>query len=942
MNMRDKIIIKGASQNNLKNIDIEIPKHKLVVVTGVSGSGKSSLAFDTLYAEGYRRYVENLSSHARFFLHSVKKPKVKRIENLSPAIAVDQKSDACNPRSTIGTITDAYDFLRILYAGAGQSFCPQCGTEMQKQNEQKLINAIKKMEKGTQIIILGLWTGKQKTIRDKLSAIASHGYSKIRIDKKIRMICQINGENFNDDKKVQVIVDRISYDPKYFDRERLVDSLQTAAKISKGEAVVLVNNETELHYSKHYCCSKCGFKIKSITTKNFSFNSPEGACEKCTGLGEVYRADPEKVIPSKAISINEGAIMPWSRAGGRVNNDSLHAQILKALSRKYKFSLNVAVGKIPKSKTDKILYGSDEMITIKTKSGTKEEILFEGISKELEEKHRKANSSFVRNETEKYLSKQICTVCGGKRLKRPYLNVRVLGKTIDEIVAMEIEKLIVFFAQHKKHPLKNEKQNRQKVISQILSEVVNRLQPLEDVGLGYLNLDRSTRTLSGGEFQRVRLATQLFSGLSDVVYVLDEPSIGLHPRDTQKLIKTLRKLQKANNSIIVVEHDKDIINAADYIIDIGPKAGEGGGKIIFQGQFDQLRKAKTETARYLFKKVLCEPSRKQSKTVSKNMLKIIGASQNNLKNVTVAIPLAKFVSVVGVSGSGKSSLVNDIIAKALRKEIHGSMDEPGRYKDIQGIKNVSKIVIINQASIGRSPRSNAATYTGVFGHIRKLFSATEAAQKHGYTASYFSFNMRGGRCEYCQGEGVQRIEMHLLDDVYANCPYCNGTRYNKKMLEVQYHGVTIVDVLDMSVEYAYHFFNSNRLIAEKLKALKDVGLGYLRLGQNANELSGGEAQRIKLATELARKSNGNALYILDEPTVGLHFSDVHRLLLVLQGLVSAGNSVLVVEHNLDVIGASDWVIELGSGSGSEGGNIIFEGTSKKLKKAYTPTGKMFS
>lgn len=940
MSVKDKIVIKGASQNNLKNIDIDIPKHKLVVMTGVSGSGKSSLAFDTIYAEGYRRYVENLSSHARFFLHSVKKPKVKRIENLSPAIAIDQKSDAHNPRSTVGTVTDIYDFLRTLYSQVGKPFCPTCGVELKKQDEKQLVLEIKKMKKNTQIVILGTWKGKQRTSKEKLSAIAGHGYSKVRINEKVHAIAQVKEGDLDDNVKIQIVVDRISHNPKHFDKERIIDSLQTAAKISKGEAVILVDNEDELHYSKHFSCPQCGFSLKDISPKNFSFNSPEGACSRCTGLGEVYRIDPDKVIPNRSISINEGAIMPWSRAGGRISGDSLHAQILKGLAKKYRFSLNVPIKKISKEKIKKILFGTDgEVILIKTKDNSQKEIIFKGISKELEDKHKSADSMFVRGEVEKYLSKQQCPECEGRRLQRPFLNIYILGKTIDQLVSMEIETLRSFLEKHLKEERKKTTNRDGKIISQIFSEIVSRLQPLNEVGLGYIDLNRSTQTLSGGEFQRVRLATQLYSGLSDVVYVLDEPSIGLHAKDTQKLIKTLRKLQKAGNSIIVVEHDRDIICAADYIVDIGPKAGTEGGSIIFQGTVSDLRKAKTQTAKHLFKKGLSK-NKKKKITRSKQELRIIGAKQNNLKNIDVSIPLSKFVSVVGVSGGGKSSFVNDIVAKALRKKIHGYSEDPGQYDSIEGINNISKVVIIDQASIGRSPRSNAATYTRIFGHIRKLFAMTEEAEKCGYTASHFSFNMRGGRCEYCQGEGVQKIEMHLLNNVYANCSHCNGTRYSKKMLEVQYHGATIVDVLNMNVEYAYHFFSSNKLIVEKLKSLKAVGLGYLRLGQNANELSGGEAQRIKLATELARKSNGNTLYILDEPTVGLHFSDVQKLLCVLRGLVNANNSILVVEHNLDIIEASDWVIELGPGGGNKGGEIIFEGTPDQLKEANTPTGKI--
>jgi len=681
-----------------------------------------------------------------------------------PAIAIDQKSDAHNPRSTVGTVTDVYDFLRIIFAEAGVPFCPKCKKEMQKQDEHQLVSAIKKMDKGTQLIILGAWRGQQKNIDEKLSAIASQGFSKVRIGKSIFLIHQVDGKDFSNEETVQVVVDRISHDPRKFDRERIVDSLQTASRISKGEAIVLVDNEKELLYSKYFRCGKCGFELKTLTPKNFSFNSPEGACTRCTGLGEVFQIDPEKVIPSKAISINEGAIMPWSRAGGRVNNDSLHAQILKGLARKYHFSLNVAVGKIPEEKINKILYGTaGEKITIKTKTGSKKEIEFEGISKELEEKHKTADSTFVRGEIEKYLSKKVCPKCSGKRLKVECLNIKLLGNTIDQLVEMEIEALAKHLDDKLKEKNEYQKTGQIKIINQIVDEIVSRLRPLNDVGLGYLNLNRSTQTLSGGEFQRVRLATQLYSGLSDVIYVLDEPSIGLHARDTKKLIKTLQRLQKAGNSVVIVEHDRDIINAADYLIDVGPKAGKEGGKVIFQGTMAKLKKEKTETAQYLSRRKTYLNSKKKPRKMKKK-LKVIGAAQNNLKNITVELPLACLVSVVGVSGSGKSSLINDIVAKALRKKIHGSTDDPGEYKDIKGADQISKVVIIDQASIGRSPRSNAATYTGVFSHIRKLFAQTEEAKKHGYTASHFSFNMRGGRCEYCQGEGVQRIEMHLLNN----------------------------------------------------------------------------------------------------------------------------------------------------------------------------------
>ena len=939
MAKRDHINIKGACQNNLKNIDVSIPKHKLVVMTGVSGSGKSSLAFDTLYAEGYRRYAENLSSHARFFLHSIKKPKVKRIENLSPAIAIDQKSDAHNPRSTVGTVTDVYDFLRILYSEVGVPHCPDCNIKLEKQDEQQLIKKIKNMDAGTQLMILGTWQGTQKTAEDKLSAIGSQGYSKVRIRGKIMFVDQAKRQSIQDDVKIQVVIDRITLVPIRFDRERIVDSLQTAARLSKGEAVVLVDNDDELKYNKHCQCPRCGFVLKNVTAKNFSFNSPEGACERCSGLGSVFQIDLDKVIPNKALSIGEGAVMPWSRAGGRVNGTSQHTQILKGLAKKYKFSLKVPVKKIPREKLEKILYGTGkDTITIKNKTNTPKDIHFEGLDHELEEKYKVADSSYVRSEIERYLTKKTCPKCNGMRLKTPFLNVKVLDKRISDVVQMEIEKLIVFLKDTAGKAPKEFDKSSATIMQQLLNEIISRLVPLQDVGVGYLNLDRNTQTLSGGEFQRVRLATQLYSGLSDVVYVLDEPSVGLHTRDTKKLINTLRKLKGEGNSIVVVEHDRDIIESADYIIDIGPKAGKEGGKVIFCGTYKKLKHSKAQTAQYLFKKKKCKESRARNKP--SNLLVVKGAAQNNLKNIDVTIPLGKLVSIVGVSGSGKSSLVNDILAKALRKTIYGSLDDPGTYKKIEGAQNLSKVVIIGQSSIGRSPRSNAATYTGVFSHIRKLFAQTEQASKRGFTSSHFSFNMRGGRCEYCQGEGVKKIEMHLLNNVYADCPHCGGTRYNKKMLEIQYHGVNIVDVLNMSVEYAHHFFNSHHLIADKLKALRDVGLGYLRLGQSATALSGGEAQRIKLATELASKSNGSTLYILDEPTIGLHFSDVCQLLKVLQGLVDGGNSVVVVEHNMDVINSSDWVIELGPEGGQGGGEVVFEGIPAKLRKAKTWTGKM--
>ncbi len=938
MKNQEQIIIKGAAQNNLKNVDIDIPKNKLVVVTGVSGSGKSSLAFDTLYAEGYRRYVENLSSSARFFLGSVKKPQVKRIDNLSPAIAIDQKSDSSNPRSTVGTTTDIYNFLRILFANAGQPHCPKCGGKMVKQDEKELIDKLRRMENGTQVMILALWRGAQKTNKEKLSAIAQQGYSKVRIAEKKYSIDEAKKAKLSGKEKTYVVVDRLTLLANRFDRERIVDSLQVATKLSGGEALALIDNEEKLRYSRYYQCEKCHLVLKKITAKNFSFNSPEGACQSCSGLGEVFQMDPKKTIPNRKLSINEGAIMPWSRAGGRLNGGSKHEQLLKALSKKYRFSLNTSIQKIPEEKVDKILFGTgEEEISVKNGSQKVEKIKFEGLAQELEEKYLNADSSFVRNEIGKYLSKKKCPKCEGKRLQKPFLHVKILDKTIDKIVEMELDKLIPFLQQETNTLKKGRESKKKKAIVEIIDEIISRLGPLQDVGLDYLNLDRSVQTLSGGEFQRVRLATQLYSGLSDVIYVLDEPSVGLHPKDTKKLISTLRKLKQSGNSIVVVEHDRDIIKAADHVIDVGPGAGKEGGKITFSGSVAKMKKSKTQTAKYLSGRKKIARKKKQNKKIADLIIR--KAKHNNLKNIDVKVPLGKLVSVVGVSGSGKSSLVNDVLAKALRREIHNHSEDPGEHSKIENTKKVSKVVIVDQASIGRSPRSNAATYTGIFSHIRKLFASTEAAQKKRFTASHFSFNMRGGRCEYCQGEGMRKIDMHLLDNMYVDCPHCNGTRYNRKMLAVEYHGANIVDVLNMSVDYAYHFFNSHRLIKEKLGALRKVGLGYLRLGQNATELSGGEAQRIKLATELSRKSNGNTLYILDEPTVGLHFSDVDQLLNVLRDLVNGGNSVVLVEHNSDLVKQSDWVVELGPEGGEEGGEVVFEGTPEKLKTSKTWTAK---
>ncbi len=931
---QDKIIVKGARQNNLKNIDVKIPKDKLVIITGLSGSGKSSLAFDIIYAEGYRRYVENLSPQARFFLNDVKKPKVDQIDNLSPAIAIDQRRDAKNPRSTVGTVLGVYNFLRILYAELGENYCPHCEVKLDKKDTKEILEYLKKLPNKTEIAILAPWT-KKGDLNKQLQSISNQGYTKVRIDDKIEYIRDIFDRKDLKGKKMDIMVDRLIIDRKKFDEERIVDSLQVAGKLSSQGAVVMIDDEDDIFYNKNYHCEKCGFEMQSLTAKNFSFNSPEGACEQCGGLGEVFQADVKKIIPNKKLSIVEGGLAPWSRLGTSGESGRRKA-ILEALAKKYKFSLKNPISKLSKKVLDKIIFGDDESLEI-IRNSQKEKIKFKGIAKEIEEKYssRQSNS----NELERYLTKEICPTCQGKRLKKKFLMTRVFDKTIDQLTFMEISELVQFFKDVQKKYKLSKNGSEGDVAGRLVREIVSRIEPVENVGIDYLNLNRAVNTLSGGEFQRLRLSTQLQNGLSNLVYVLDEPSVGLHGRDIKKLITALKRIRDNGNTVIVVEHDREIIKSADYIIDIGPGAGKEGGEVVFAGSVQALQKSKTETAKHLFKPQKCSQKTKKTSKAKKKLV-VRGAEEHNLKNIDVEIPLQKLVTVTGVSGGGKSSLIIDILAKGLRQKLNHTIESPGKHKKIVGAHQLAKVVIVNQSPIGRSPRSNAVTYTGIFNHIRNIFANTEEAKKKNLNEGYFSFNMKGGRCEYCQGEGVQKIEMNLLGDVYTECPHCNGTRYNKKVREIQYHGVTIVDVLNMSVDYAYHFFNSSDLITRKLQVLRDVGLGYLKLGQNATQLSGGEAQRIKLATELIKQSKQGALYILDEPTVGLHFGDIDRLLKMLQKLVEKKNSVIVVEHNADIICASDWVIELGPEGGKKGGEIVFEGTPDKLVKAKTVTGKL--
>ena len=937
---KDKIIIKGARVNNLKNIDVEIPKDKLVVITGLSGSGKSSLAFDTIFAEGNRRYLEGMSNYARQFLNISAKPDVDRIENLSPTISIDQRSAGQSPRSTVGTLTEIYDYLRVLYAKMGMVFCPKCGLPMQRKSTKEMLEEILDFPDKTSMAILAKIKNNGKSTKEILKNVSQLGYARIRFNGKIMMVkdaALTASENLKDD--IEVVVDRMEIDKRKIDKERILDSIETALRLGSGFFIVSVNNEKDLFFNRDFVCRECFFRLNEITPKHFSFNNPEGACEHCSGLGITKEVEEELVIPNKNLSLSEGAIMPWSRMGGRTGGQGSYLNMLKALSEKYKFSLDEPVKKLPQNVLAMILHGTNgEEIKIKQKndSGDVKEIkmVFEGVIPMLKRKYNEASSDSSRSEIERYMIEKVCPVCQGKRLKKEYLSVLVNGKSIDEISDFSLANLKIFLEE-----LNNSKNSAsgKKIAEPLIKEMIARTKALFDVGLDYLSLSRRANSISGGEAQRIRLATQINSELSGIVYVLDEPSLGLHSRDTEKLIGAMKNLRDGGNSLVVVEHDEMIIRQADWIVDMGPGAGEDGGEMVFSGNAEKLRSAKSLTADYLNgrKKV---SNKKSFRRGNGKYLEVSGAKEHNLKNVNLEIPLGKLVCITGVSGSGKSTLVNDILSKALSKHFYKTKEMPGEYEKIKGLEHIGKVISIDQSPIGKTPRSNAATYTGVFSLVRDLFSQTEEARKRNYAPSRFSFNMKGGRCESCQGDGIKKIEMYLLPDVYVKCEECNGTRYNRGTLEIEYQGVNVAEVLDMSVSYALNFFRKSPLIAEKLKTLEEVGLGYLKLGQSATNLSGGEAQRIKLATELARKATGNTLYILDEPTVGLHFEDVRKLLGVLEALVAKGNTVLVVEHNTDVIRSSDWVIDLGPEGGDKGGEIIFAGTPdgiKKCKKSWT-------
>jgi excinuclease ABC subunit A len=932
----DKLVVRGAREHNLKDVSIELPRDALIVFTGLSGSGKSSLAFDTIFAEGQRRYVESLSAYARQFLGQMDKPDVDFIEGLSPAVSIDQKSTNRNPRSTVGTITEVYDYFRLLFARAGRPHCPECGKAVSRQSPQQIVDQILTMPATTKFQVLAPVVRERKgEFVDLFAELVTQGYSRARVDGEIIQLTELPKLKKQEKHTIEVVIDRLT--AKAESKSRLTDSIETALKLGNGlvllDFVDAKSDEKEHTYSEHLACHDCNLSFEELEPRSFSFNSPFGACEECSGIGTKLEVDEELIIPDDSISINEGAIAPW--AGGQSSEYFL--RLLEALALELKFSLDNPWKKLSVKAKEAIMNGFDYEVHVKYKNRygrvRNYSTGFEGVIPFIHRRHGETDSDYSRDKYEAYMRETPCPACKGARLKPEVLAVTLGGKSIAEVCALSIDDCAIFLKQVTLN--KREAQ----IAERVMKEVHARLGFLLDVGLDYLSLDRPAATLSGGEAQRIRLATQIGSGLVGVLYVLDEPSIGLHQRDNRRLIETLTRLRDLGNTLIVVEHDEETIRTADWVVDIGPGAGEHGGRVVVSGSYEELITSKESiTGAYLSGRKSIEIPKTRRTVDPKRQLVIKGAKENNLKDVEVSIPLGLFVSVTGVSGSGKSTLVNDILYTTLANKLNGARLVPGRHRTITGIDQLDKVVHVDQSPIGRTPRSNPATYTGVFDKVRALFAETTEAKVRGYQQGRFSFNVKGGRCENCSGDGTITIEMNFLPDVYVPCEVCHGARYNRETLEVHYKGKTIAEVLDMPIEIAHAFFESVPTIARYLKTLCDVGLGYVRLGQSAPTLSGGEAQRVKLATELQRRSTGRTIYVLDEPTTGLHFEDVNKLLGVLKRLVESGNTVIVIEHNLDVIKSSDWVIDMGPEGGFRGGTVVAEGSPEdvaKVKASYT-------
>jgi excinuclease ABC subunit A len=945
----ESISVRGAREHNLKNIDVDIPRDKLVVITGLSGSGKSSLAFDTIFAEGQRRYVESLSAYARQFLGQMEKPDLDHIEGLSPAISIDQKGTSRNPRSTVGTVTEVYDYLRLLYARIGHPHCPNCGRPISSQSVQQMADQILTQPDSTRLMILG------PVVRDRkgehvgvLDEIRRQGFVRVRVDGEIRDLDEEIKLAKTRKHTIEVVVDRLVIrhgNPEevdvegHPDRIRLIDSLESALRMSEGVAKVQIVDGDELTFSEHFACEHCGISIGELEPRNFSFNSPHGACPTCTGLGTKMEFDPDLVIPNRNLTLAEGAVAAWMRSG--FESASWYSALFRGVAEHYGFSLNVPVKELPQEAIDVILHGSgtDKVdVRYESKRGRMRsyQIPFEGVIPNLRRRYGQTQSDYMREEIERYMTAVPCPVCKGKRLKPEVLGVLIQGKSIIDITSLPVRVALAWFTELSEDPAATESAPlsvREFTIGrQVLKEIRERLGFLVDVGLDYLSLERAANTLSGGEAQRIRLATQIGSSLMGVLYILDEPSIGLHQRDNNRLIRTLERLRDLGNTLLVVEHDEDTMRAADWIVDIGPGAGEHGGRLVAEGTMEDIKRVpESITGQFLSgKREIPIPAERREG--NGNALKLVGARENNLRDVTVEIPLGTFTCITGVSGSGKSSLITDTLYRRLAQELHGAKVKPGAHDELEGMEHLDKVIEIDQGPIGRTPRSNPATYTGVFTPIRELFASMPEAKTRGYKPGRFSFNVKGGRCEACKGEGIIQIEMNFLPDVFVPCEVCKGRRYNREALEIMYKGKSISDVLNMTVEEGVEFFENIPAINRKLTTLNDVGLGYIKLGQPATQLSGGEAQRVKLASELSRRATGRTMYILDEPTTGLHFADIERLLGVLQRLADGGNTIVVIEHNLDVIKSADWLVDLGPEGGSGGGLIVAEGTPEQVAR----------